>query len=102
MLLMDVKSAFDHISWSCLLRTIERMEADGDLMGWMNFFMSDRGVSVVIDVHQYEVTAVNTSVSQGLPILSIHFAIYLSGVFTMVKKGVEGYVVTSFAEDDDW
>lgn len=32
MLLIDIKGAFYHVSRDCLLRTIEGMEADSDLM----------------------------------------------------------------------
>lgn len=31
-LLMNVKGEFDHISRNCLVQTMERIDADGDLM----------------------------------------------------------------------
>lgn len=32
MLLMDVKGAFDHVSKNCLLRTMEKIDADGNFL----------------------------------------------------------------------
>lgn len=39
MLLIDVKGALDHVSRNYLLRTIDGINADGDLMQWTESFM---------------------------------------------------------------
>lgn len=54
MLLMDVKGAFDHVSRYELIRKMEAMEADGELVRWMDLFLSKKMVSLVVDGHQYE------------------------------------------------
>lgn len=36
LLLMDVKGAFDHVSRNYLLRQMERIGVDGNLMEWVN------------------------------------------------------------------
>lgn len=51
MLLMDIKRAFDHVSQSYLVRTMDDMGADGDLMGGTESFMSYKRVGRVIDGH---------------------------------------------------
>lgn len=66
--LIDVKDTLDNISWKCLLCTMESMGANGDLMLWTELFMSYRRGSLVIDRHQCEETAVDTSVPQGSPV----------------------------------
>lgn len=68
MLLMDVKSTFNHVSRNYLLRTMETMDADGDLILWIEAFMSNRSVSLVIEGHLFEETAVETGVLQGSPV----------------------------------
>lgn len=51
MLLMDVKGVFNRINRNCLLRTMENMGADGDLMCWTESFILGRCVVLVIDRH---------------------------------------------------
>lgn len=65
MLLVDLKGAFDHISRSCQLCTIEGMRAEGDLIRWTESFMSDRRLGPVIDGHQSVKTVVDIGVPQG-------------------------------------
>lgn len=81
MLLMDVKGAFDHVSESGLLGTMEAMGTEGDLIKSTESFVSNRRVRLIIDLHQCEERVVDTGVPQGSPVSLIPFAIYLSGVF---------------------
>lgn len=78
---------------------MEGIDADGDLMRWMKSFLSDSRVGLVIDGHQYEEIAVDTSVPSGSPVSTISFAIYFSGDFKEVEKEVEVCVAMSFADD---
>lgn len=51
LLLMNVMSAFDHVSLNRLLQTMEGLVVDGDLIRWTESFMSEKGVGLVIDEH---------------------------------------------------
>lgn len=51
MSLMDVKVAFNYVSRSCLLLTIETMAIESDLMRWTESFMSDRSMRLLNDEH---------------------------------------------------
>lgn len=53
---MDVKCAFNHDSQNFLVRAMECMRADKDLMSGTESFMSDRRVELVIDGSQCEET----------------------------------------------
>lgn len=44
MLLIDSKSAFDHVSLNAMPRTMEGMHADENLMWWTESFMSDKRI----------------------------------------------------------
>lgn len=59
MLLMDIKGAFDHVCRNCLLRSMDDMGVDRDLMRWTVSFMSDRSVGLVIDSYQCAKAVVN-------------------------------------------
>lgn len=102
MLQIDIKGAFDHVSRSCLLQTMENMDADDELMRWTESFMLDRIVSLVIHRHLCEEIAVETRVSQGSPVSLVLIAIYLCGVFREVEKEVEVYIAMPFADDCKW
>lgn len=99
---MDLKGAFNHVGRNYLLSTMEGIEADEGFMRWMESFMSDINVGLVIDGHQCKETAVETDVPQGSPISPILFAMYLSMVFKEVEKEVDGCVATSFTDDCWW
>lgn len=99
MLLIDVKSAFDHISRICLLQTMKRINTDGDLIRWTESFMSDRSRSLVNDSHLCEKRAVELEVAQRSLVSPVHLTIYLSGVFREVEQEVGGCMTTLFVDD---
>lgn len=99
MILMDIKEVFDYVKRNCLLRTMEGMGADKDLMRWKESFMSDTSISLVIDVLQSSKVRVETRVPQRSPMSPILFAIYPSSYFTEVEKELKGCTATSFAND---
>lgn len=85
-----------------MLGTMEGMDTDRDQIQWTGSFMLDRSVGGFMDGHQCEETAVDTGISQGLPVSPIIFAIYLSGVSKEVEKEIGGCMATSFVEDCVW
>lgn len=78
MLLINVKGAFDHVSWSCFLHSMQEMGTDRNLMRWTESFKSDRSVRLVIDRHQCAEKAVVIGAAEGSPVSPIPFDIYLS------------------------
>lgn len=70
MLLMDVKGAFNHVSRNELMRKMEAMSADGDLVRWTGSFMEERKVSLVVDGLQCRAVAVETGGPARLPALA--------------------------------
>lgn len=102
MLLMDIKEAFNHVSRNELIRKMEAMRADSDLVRWRRLFMLERKESLVIDGHHCEATEVVLGVPQGSPISLILFAVYLNGILREVERKVEGCMTTLFANDCGW
>lgn len=60
MLLMHVKSAFDYVIKNGKMPKMEAVGADGDLVRWTGFFISERKVSLVVDGHHCETVEVGT------------------------------------------
>ena len=69
-----------------------------DICRWVESFMTDRNVRIVIDGTEGQDRAVETGIPQGSPVSPILFAVYISGVFKEVerKTGAEGL---SFVDD---
>lgn len=80
LLLMDVKGAFDHVSKNCLLQHMEMKDVEGNIISWVQSFLTDRRLQLVIDGHTGDTRPIQTGVPQGSPVSPILFAIYLSGV----------------------
>lgn len=78
---------------------MEKKGVDGNIISWVQSFLTDRRVQLVIDGHTGNNRPIQTGVPQGSPVSPILFAIYLSGVFSAVENQVPGIVATSFADD---
>ncbi|ODM14623.1 hypothetical protein SI65_09968 [Aspergillus cristatus] len=72
---------------------------DGDLIRWVQSFLTDRWVQLQIDNTQCPAHPINSGVPQGSPVSPILFIIYLSGVFDAIERRVNGIQCLSFADD---
>ena len=98
-LFMDVQGAFDHVNPRRLVIRMRELGLDGDLIRWVQSFLTDRHVQLNIDNTQCPVHRVNSVVPQGSPVSPILFLIYLSGVFDVIERSVPGVQPISFADD---
>ena len=98
-LFMDVKRAFDHVSKSQLLSQIIELGIDGDFVTWMDSFLTDRKIQLVIDGHDNKERKIQTGIPQGSSVLPILFLIYISGVFNKVSETSPLVTSLSFVDD---
>jgi len=103
-LLMDVKGAFPHVAKGNLIKRIEEMGFEADLVRWVESFMEERRVIMSMDGKEGDSMDVETGVPQGSPVSPVLFVIYLSGLFGQVEDkekecGSEGI---SFVDDVAW
>jgi len=94
-LLMDVKGAFLHVAKGNLIKRMEEMEFEADLIRWVESFMEERKVIMSMDGRDGDIMEVETGVPQRSPVTPVLFVIYLSGLFGKVeekerKSGCEG------------
>ena len=98
-LFLDVKGAFNHVNPSRLIAQLIEFNLDGDLIRWVQSFLTDRWVQLQIDNTLCPAHPINSGVPQGSPVSPILFIIYLSGVFDMIERSVKGIQSLSFADD---
>jgi len=103
-LLMDVKGAFPHVAKGNLIKRLEEMGFEADLVRWVERFMEDRKVIMSMYGKEGDSMDVETGVPQGSPVLRVLFVIYLSGLFGQVekKKDEGGNEGISFVDDVAW
>lgn len=78
MLIMDIKGTFDHVSRNDLLRKIDGVCADRDLVRWTSLFILEQNISLLADGDQCKTAEVEMEAPQGLAVSLILFAFYLS------------------------
>lgn len=98
-LFIDVKGAFDHVDPVRLAQRMRELEVDEDLIRWVQSFLTDRRVQLIIDGHHGAEHSVQSGIPQGSPVSPILFAIYLSGIFEEIERKIPGIKILSFADD---
>jgi ribonuclease HI len=101
-LMMDVEAAFPSVARECLLRKMREIGLDEGLVGWVDSFMRDRRVRMVVDGQEGDEMEVTTGLPQGSPVSPILFAIYIAGVHGAVEEAVPGVRGLSFVDDVTW
>jgi len=84
-LLMDVKGAFPHVAKGNLIKRMEEMGFEADLVRWVESIMEDRKVIMSMDEKEGDSMDVDTGVPQGSPVSPVLFVVYLSGLFGQVE-----------------
>jgi len=103
-LLMDVKGAFPHVAKGNLIKKMEEMGFEADLVRWVESFMEEQKVVMSMDGREGDIMDVETGVPQRSPVSPVLFVIYLSGLFGEVEKEEEecGSGGISFVDDVAW
>jgi len=103
-LLMDVKGAFPHVAKGNLVKRMEEMGFEADLVRWVESFMEDRKVIMSMDGKEGDNMDVETEIPQGSPVSPVLLIIYLSGLFGQVEHKEEecGSEGISFVDDVAW
>jgi len=99
---MDVYAAFPSMAKGRLVNLMKVSQMDGDLIRWMESFLLERTVEMIIEGNAMERHPVEAGVTQGLPVSAIFFAIYTSGLIKSVEEYVSEAQGLSFVDDLGW
>jgi len=103
-LLMDIKGAFPHVAKGNLIKRMEEMGFEADLVRWVESFMEERKVIMLMDGKEGDSMEVEMGVPQGSPVSPVLVVIYLLGLFGQVdvKEKECGSEGISFVDDVTW
>ena len=98
-LFFDDKGAFDHVSKTRLLDTIQHLHLHPAVIRRTNSFLSNRQIGLVFDGERDDPQPVNTGIPQGSPISPILFLIYLRFLFTTIQQKHPKTTTPSYIDD---
>lgn len=98
-LMLDVKGAFDNVSKTRLLKTMQELGLPDQFISWVDHFMTDRKVSLAFDGDREDMASVETGIPQGSPISPILFLIYIRPLFDRLKTKFPAVGVPSYIDD---
>jgi hypothetical protein len=85
-LLMDVKGAFPHVAKGNLIKRMEEMRLEADLVRWVENCMEERKLIMSMDGKECDSMGVEKEVPQGSPVLPVLLVVYLSELLGEVEK----------------
>ena len=96
---IDVAGAFPNTDHTRLVERLGEIGLNGDLRRWVQSFLTDRKLLLVIDGHQGLEHPINSGIPQGSPVSPILWVIYISGVFEAIEAAALGVRSLLFADN---
>src|SRR6266487_617298 len=96
-LFMNIKGAYDHVSANHLLKICQKLKLPKSLYFWIKSFFQNRKVQLKFDENIQEMTDVNIGISQGSPVSSVLFLIYIR--FLLSERSNISERILSYVDD---
>lgn len=96
---MDIKKTFNHVSKDQLITCITNSGIHWNFVTWTKSFLPNRKIQLVINRNDNIKREIKSGILQELPVLPIHFLIYISRVFNAVTKNNSTVTSLSFIDN---
>jgi ribonuclease HI len=98
-LLLDVKGAFDRVNKQRLLQRMLEVGIAGNIVRWVQSFLSDRRAMLVIDGRTGETQNIQAGLPQGSPASPVLFILSISALFSWLEARHARVQAISFVDD---
>jgi retron-type reverse transcriptase len=98
-LLLDVKGAFDRVNKKHLLNRMVQVGMAGNIVRWVDSFLSDRRAMLVIDGRTSETRDIQAGLPQGSPVSPMLFILSVSAMFQWLEDRHPMLQAISFVDD---
>jgi hypothetical protein len=98
-LLLDVKGAFDRVHKTYLLKRMIQVGIAGNIVRWVDSFLSNRRAMLVIDGRTGETRAIQAGLPQGSPVSPVLFILSVSALFQWLEDRHSTLQAISFVDD---
>ncbi|KAI7710683.1 hypothetical protein KC353_g9519, partial [Hortaea werneckii] len=98
-LLLDVKGAFDRVNKQRLLERLTEVGIAGNIVRWVNSFLSDRRAMLVIDGRTGKTHDIQAGLPQGSPASPVLFNLSISAMFSSLEEMHPSLEAISFVDD---
>ena len=98
-LLLDVRGAFDRVDKRQLLKRMTQIGIEGNMIRWVDSFLSDRRAMLVIDGRTGQTHAIQAGLPQGSPVSPVLFILSVSALFQWLEDRHATLQAISFVDD---
>jgi hypothetical protein len=98
-LLLDVKGAFDRVNKKQLFKRMVQAGIAGNIVRWVDSFLSDRRALLVIDGRTGETREIQAGLPQGSPVSPVLFILSISTMFQWLEDRHAMLQTISFVDD---
>ena len=101
-LLLDIKGAFDRVNKRQLLERMIKVSIAGNIVRWVDSFLSDRRAMLVIDGRAGKTHDIQAGLPQGSPASPVLFILSISAMFPYLTEKHPDVESISFVDDMDF
>lgn len=98
-LLLDIKGAFDRVNKRQLLKRMVEVGIAGNIVRWVDSFLSDRRAMLVIDGRTGKTNDIQAGLPQGSPASPVLFILSISAMFPYLTERHPDVESISFVDD---
>jgi len=99
---LDIEKAYDNVSWSFLLTTLEKMGFPSKWRSWMHSCLTTVRYSVLINGEPSSFFSSSRGLSQGDPLSPFLFILVMETLSRLVNKAIEAGFLEGFQTTNAW
>jgi hypothetical protein len=99
LLSMNVIEAYDHVSREKLLHNLKKRRISTWIVAWVDNFMQDKKINLIVSAKQTSMSNVNVDISQKSSMSSILYLFYNANLLKLLEQSSRKVIVIEFVDD---